>query len=68
MNSIAKMASSILAVLISLMGVAAAQDDFDRTSLPIQRPVSDPITEMDARNATKPERFEIKAPRTLLLC
>jgi arylsulfatase len=34
----------------------------DRSVLPIQPPVSEPITEMDARNATKPERFEVKAP------
>ncbi len=35
---------------------------FDRTILPIQPPTSEPITEMDARNVTKPEIFEIKAP------
>lgn len=34
----------------------------DRTILPIHPPIVAPITEMDARNATKPERFEIKAP------
>ena len=34
----------------------------DRTVLPIQPPALEPITEMDARNATRPERFEIKAP------
>ena len=34
----------------------------DRTILPIQPPESDPITEMDARNVTKPEPFDIKAP------
>jgi arylsulfatase len=34
----------------------------DRTVLPIQPPKSEPITEMDARNVTKPEPFEIKAP------
>ncbi len=36
--------------------------DIDRSVLPIQPPVAAPITEMDARNATKPERFEVKAP------
>jgi arylsulfatase len=34
----------------------------DRTILPIQPPKSEPITEMDARNVTKPDIFEIKAP------
>ncbi len=34
----------------------------DRTVLPIQPPPATVVTEMDARNATKPERFEIKAP------
>ena len=34
----------------------------DRSILPIQPPYQDPITEMDARKATKPERFEVKAP------
>ncbi|MFC2094071.1 arylsulfatase [Bacteroidota bacterium] len=34
----------------------------DRTILPIQPPEGEPITEMDARNVTKPEIFEIKPP------
>ncbi len=34
----------------------------DRTILPIQPPKHKPITEIDARKATKPERFEIKPP------
>ena len=34
----------------------------DRTILPIQPPPHTPVTEMDARNATKPERFEITPP------
>lgn len=34
----------------------------DRTVLPIQPPVHEPITELDARNATAPEPFDIKAP------
>ena len=34
----------------------------DRTVLPIQPPKLKPITEMDARNATAPDRFEVKAP------
>ena len=34
----------------------------DRTVLPIQEPSYPPITELDARNATPPPRFEVKAP------
>jgi len=34
----------------------------DRTVLPIQPPKQEPITEMDARNATKPPTFQIKPP------
>jgi len=37
-------------------------NEIDRKILPIQPPKHDPITEMDARNAKAPERFEIKAP------
>ncbi|MDX2430508.1 MAG: arylsulfatase [Bacteroides sp.] len=35
---------------------------FDRTILPIQPPEYEAITELDARNATAPEGFEITAP------
>ena len=41
---------------------AATTGGIDRAVLPIQTPVSDPITEMDARNATQPKRHEVKAP------
>src|SRR5262245_30430362 len=34
----------------------------DRTALPIPEPVTPPITEVDARKATPPSRFEVKAP------
>ena len=34
----------------------------DRTVLPIPEPVYPPITELDARKATPPPRFEVKAP------
>jgi arylsulfatase len=42
--------------------VTASNNKLDRTNLPIQPPAREHITEMDARNATKPERFEVKAP------
>ena len=34
----------------------------DRTALPIAEPKYPPITELDARNAKAPPRFEVKAP------
>src|SRR5947209_8131495 len=41
----------------------AAPDKMDRTVLPIPEPKYPPITELDARNAKPPPRFEVKAPR-----
>ena len=35
---------------------------FDRTVLPIAEPTTKPITELDARKAKAPARFEVKAP------
>jgi len=40
----------------------AAPAALDRTVLPIPEPPVVPITEMDARKATAPPRFEVKAP------
>ena len=37
-------------------------DDVDRTVLPIPEPEYPPITEIDARKATPPPRFEVTAP------
>ena len=34
----------------------------DRTVLPVPEPVNPPITELDARKATPPPRFQVKAP------
>jgi arylsulfatase len=58
--SLQRLAGS-LAVAALLATVAAAQG-MDRTILPIQPPHREPITELDARDATKPPRFEVKAP------
>jgi len=57
----------LLVATIMLVGlgtnVATAQEyEMDRTVLPIQPPPRVVITALDARDATKPERFEIKAP------
>ncbi len=40
----------------------AAGDGFDRTVLPIQGPTPPTVTTLDARDATAPPRFEVKAP------
>ena len=41
---------------------AASTDGIDRTILPIREPDYPPVTELDARNAKAPPRFEVKAP------
>ena len=65
--------SVILTLLVILMSCtnsndnkpvqSANSDAIDRTILPIQPPAVAPISEMDARNVTKPEPFDIKAPQ-----
>ena len=42
--------------------VTSAPDTIDRTVLPIPDPVFPKITELDARNATAPPPFSVKAP------
>ena len=37
--------------------------ELDRTSLPIKEPKRQTYTELDARNATPPPRFDVKAPK-----
>ena len=49
-------------MLISVSTIAEAQQTIDRTILPIQPPQTKVITELDARKATKPPPFEVKAP------
>lgn len=41
---------------------SGSKDQLDRTVLPIPEPKLKPITELDARNAKAPPRFEVKAP------
>ncbi len=41
-----------------------AEGALDRTVLPIRAPEYPPITEIDARKATPPPRFEVKAPQS----
>jgi arylsulfatase len=52
------------ALLVSAPAVAAGQQaSVDRTILPIREPSYAPITELDARRATAPPRFDVGAPR-----
>ena len=63
MSSLVVLASFLLAGGgVFVASAAAAAHKVDRSVLPIQPPTYPAVTEMDARNATKPERFEIKAP------
>ena len=52
-----------LASVLSSVLPASAQQAIDRTILPIPDPQSPPITELDARNAKPPPRFEVEAPK-----
>jgi arylsulfatase A-like enzyme len=54
----------LTALPVAAQGSGAAQVVLptDRTVLPIPEPVNPPITELDARKATPPPRFEVKAP------
>ena len=40
----------------------ASADSLDRTVLPVKEPAPQVYSELDARNAKKPNRFEVKAP------
>ena len=51
-----------LAISMTLAGTAGAQTKLDRTKLPIAEPDYPHSTVLDARDATPPPRFEIKAP------
>jgi len=58
------LACVVLAVSMVAGGTAPAQENqpLDRTSLPIAEPKVTSITELDARKAKAPARFEVKAP------
>ncbi len=51
-----------LALTFLCASLAAQTPSLDRTTLPIPEPKYPPITEVDARNAKAPPRFEVKAP------
>ena len=51
-----------LALSTACAATAAAQSEPDRTALPIPEPQIPHSTVFDVRNATPPERFQVKAP------
>lgn len=59
-------AAMIFIIAIGLIVVATdeayAKEKFDRTVLPVQEPLPPTSSELDARNATPPPGFEVKAP------
>jgi arylsulfatase len=63
MHSAKKTSCAMMAVIASLIGVAAAEDNVDRTSLPIQEPERPTYSELDVRNVEAPPFFEVKAPK-----
>src|SRR5437879_1795885 len=52
-----------LSVIVSLLPLSLAAQQMDRTVLPVPEPQPPTITELDARNAKAPPRFEVKAPK-----
>jgi arylsulfatase len=55
-------ASAALLGHLAASGMSEAADDLDRTVLPIPEPKLPPITQLDARNAKAPPRFDVKPP------
>jgi arylsulfatase len=49
-------------LIFGLTQDVSAKDKLDRTHLPIREPKRPTYSELDARNATPPLRFEVKAP------
>src|SRR6266699_649714 len=49
--------------VLSLLPLAADAQKIDRSVLPVPEPQPPTITELDARNAKAPPRFEVKAPK-----
>lgn len=54
--------SSILGALSVLLAFGVQAAEMDRTMLPIAEPKPATFTELDARNAKAPPRFEVKSP------
>ena len=57
-----RFSNTVVVMTLFAIGCQTQQSQIDRTVLPIQPPEYKPITELDARNATPPERFVVEAP------
>src|SRR5947208_13978303 len=49
--------------ILSLLPLSLTAQQINRTVLPVPEPQLPTITELDARNAKPPPRFEVKAPK-----
>src|SRR4030095_11032206 len=54
---------SMLTRILSLLPLSLTAQQINRTVLPVPEPQPPTITELDARNAKPPPRFEVKAPK-----
>ena len=61
-HSICRASCVFVALSICLIAVASAQQEIDRTILPIQVPAPQTYSELDVRNVEAPELFHLKAP------
>ena len=59
-QTISKLAAAIL--VTGLASTAMAQQELNRTVLPIFEPEPPTYSELDVRNTKAPPRFEVKAP------
>jgi Sulfatase len=53
----------LLFAMVSLLPLSSTAQQLDRTILPIPEPKRPTMTELDARDAKAPPRFEVKAPK-----
>src|SRR5436190_23573605 len=53
----------LLVATLSLLPTALMAQEINRTVLPVPEPRPPAITELDARDAKPPPRFEVKAPK-----
>src|SRR2546421_11737275 len=53
----------LLVAASSLLPLSLTAQQIDRTVLPVPEPKPPTISELDARNAKAPPRFEVKAPK-----
>ena len=58
----ARLGSLPFALCVILLPCYLPADELDRTVLPIQEPVPATYSELDARDASPPARFEVRAP------